>query len=90
MSADFRARDGVLAGYYLAFLTLNWFSPALLDAEGAVAFFTLAGVLSVIVVVAMQSDRTARARFNPLCFGAFLLLMLATVAADLWIASRFL
>lgn len=89
MSGEFRIRDGLLAAYYLLFLTLNWFLPALFlwrIGEFIVVLFAFAGVVSVAAVVGRQFHEQGERRFNPFSFGAFLVLMLSLVAIDVWVA----
>ena len=86
---EFRVRDGLLAGYYLVFMTANWFLLGWFGPQGGTAIAVVAGLLSATVVLLIQADRASEARFNRFVFGAFLLLIFSVLAVDLLIAGRF-
>lgn len=87
MDGEFRVRDALLAGYYLVFMTANFFLLAWTEEEGAAVVGLTVGVLSVIIASLMQVDSMKQARFNRFCFGAFLVLTVAVVAADVLILT---
>lgn len=80
--ATLRARDSILAAYYLVFLTANWYALSGFDARDCATGFLMLGLVSVFVALTVQRDRADALKFGRQGFRTFLLLMAALIAVD--------
>lgn len=85
--AEFRVRDAMLIGYCLTLVTGNWLLLASGGQDISCAMSFLIGGFSLMIVWALQAAAHPEYKFNRLCFGAFCLLTLAVIAADVTIAA---
>jgi hypothetical protein len=82
MGTLFRARDGVLAVFYLTFITLNGYFVRDGDAKDFATALLMLGMVAVFVAWILQRERPDRLKFGSFTFRLFVLLMAAAIVAD--------